>query len=477
MVNGTRGRVRPDTGLRSSTEGVRTLLGDPKRAVIRMSLPLIIAMGVQTLYNLADAVWVSGLGSDALSGVGFFFPMSFMIMALAAGIGIGGGAAISRRIGGRDEAGADNVALHMLLLMVMVSLVITVPAFFLSSRLFEMMGAGDALHEAVSYGRVMFLGTFLVFFPVIGQSVLRAEGDTKRAMVAMIAGSLLNVVLDPVLIYLPPFKMGVAGAAWASLVSMLLTSLLLFYWLFLRKDTFIRLHPSRFIPSLKVVRDIMGVGLPASLQQMSISLNMMIMVLLVVKVGGTDGIAVFSSGWRVTSFAIIPVMGIAAALTSIAAAAYGAKAYHKLRRSLEVGIKMALVIEMAFSLIAFFFAEPLSLLFTWSEGSAHLADDLVVFFRITSLMHFSAAFGMLSSAVFQAIGKGFNSLVVTLLRTVLLTAGFSYLLSVTLGLGLPGIWFGIMLGNLTGAAIGYGWLMAYLRGLGRKGLRTAESTS
>ncbi len=476
MVDGPTGRAGPDAGLRSRTEGVRTLLGDPKRAVIRMSVPLIIAMGVQTVYNLADAVWVSGLGADALSGVGFFFPMSFMIMALAAGVGIGGAAAISRRIGGRDEAGADNVAMHMLILMVLLSIMITVPAAILSPCLFELMGAGDALPEAVSYGRVMFVGTFLLFFPVIGQSVLRAEGDTKRAMVAMIAGSLLNVVLDPVLIYLPPFRMGVAGAAWASLISMLLSSLLLVYWLFLRKDTFIKMHPKEFVPSLKVVKDIMRVGLPASLQQMSISMNMMIMIVLVVKVGGTDGVAVFSSGWRVTSFAIIPVMGIAAALTSIAAAAYGAKAYGKLKRSLEVGIKMALVIEMVFSLIAFFFAEPLSLMFTWAEGSAHLADDLVVFFRITSLMHFSAAFGMLSSAVFQAIGKGFNSLVVTLLRTVLLSAGFSYLLSVNLGLGLPGIWFGITLGNLTGAAIGYGWLMVYLKGLGGRTFRKAEST-
>jgi Na+-driven multidrug efflux pump len=193
------------------------------------------------------------------------------------------------------------------------------------------------------------------------------------------------------------------------------------------------------------------------------------MVLLVVKVGGTDGVAVFSSGWRVTSFAIIPVMGIAAALTSIAAAAYGAKAYGKLNRSLEVGIKMALFIEMSFSVFVFVFARQLTVLFTWAEGSAHLTEDLTLFFRVTSLMHFSAAFGMLSSAVFQAIGRGFNSLVVTLLRTILLSTGFSYILGVTLDLGLPGIWFGITFGNLAGAAVGYGWLIAHLRGLRKNG--------
>lgn len=94
------------------TEGIKILLGDPKKAIIKLSVPMIVAMSVQTVYNVVDAIWVSGVGADALSAVGFFFPFFFTMMALATGLGIGGGSAISRRIGAKDKEGADIVAAH-----------------------------------------------------------------------------------------------------------------------------------------------------------------------------------------------------------------------------------------------------------------------------------------------------------------------------------------------------------------------------
>jgi len=103
------------------TKGIKTLLGDPKKAIITLSLPMIVAMSVQTIYNVVDAIWVSGLGADALSAVGFFFPFFFMLMAIATGIGIGGSSAVSRRIGARDKKGADNVAAHTVVIMLLLT--------------------------------------------------------------------------------------------------------------------------------------------------------------------------------------------------------------------------------------------------------------------------------------------------------------------------------------------------------------------
>ncbi|UCC12802.1 MAG: MATE family efflux transporter, partial [candidate division WOR-3 bacterium] len=102
------------------TEGVATLLGNPKKAIIKLSVPMIIALSVQTIYSFVDALWVAGLGADALSAVGFFFPFFIMIMALANGLGVGGGSAVSRRIGAGDKAGADKVAAHTMVLMLIV---------------------------------------------------------------------------------------------------------------------------------------------------------------------------------------------------------------------------------------------------------------------------------------------------------------------------------------------------------------------
>ncbi|HHD16068.1 MAG TPA: MATE family efflux transporter, partial [Euryarchaeota archaeon] len=201
-------------GFGRPTEGVKTLLGNPRKAIIKLSIPMIIAMSVQTFYNLVDAIWVAGLphGGDALAAIGLFFPFFFLIMALAAGLGIGGGAAISRRIGARDKRGADNVADHMVILVMITALLFTVPMFMAIPGILKSMGARDSLDMAVGYGRIIIGFSVIIFFNNIANAILRAEGDTKRAMYAMILGSGLNIILDPVFIY--GFGLGVEGAAW-----------------------------------------------------------------------------------------------------------------------------------------------------------------------------------------------------------------------------------------------------------------------
>ena len=199
------------------TEGVKTLLDEPKKAIVRLALPMIVAMSVQTIYNFVDAIWVSGLGADALSAVGFFFPFFFMTMAIATGIGLGGGSAISRRIGARDKIGADNVAVHTVVIMFLAAVFLTVPLFIFAEKIFTLLGAGRALAMAVSYARIMFAGTLIIFFANIANAILRSEGDVKRAMFAMVLGAVINIVLDPIFIY--TFGLGVAGAAWATSLS------------------------------------------------------------------------------------------------------------------------------------------------------------------------------------------------------------------------------------------------------------------
>lgn len=456
------------------TEGVRTLLGNPRVAILKLALPMIVAMAVQTVYNLADAIWVSGLGSDALSAVGFFYPFFFMAMALSTGLGIGGGTAISRRIGAQDKEGADNVAIHTIVLMVGIAVMFSIPFFILAPWIFRGMGAGDVTDLTVSYSRVIFGFSIVIFFTNVSNAILRAEGDTKRAMYAIVFGSVMNILLDPIFIYesfrigsveIPLLNLGIAGAAWATVISITTSSILLFYWLFLKRDTYVDFNFRDFQFRWEILKDIGRVGLPASLTQLSMSINMVAMNMVIVPVGGTDGVAIFSTGWRVSTFAILPLMGIAAANTSVAGAAYGARRYDKLSESHRYSVKMGLIIEIVVSVLLFALAPFIMLAFTWSEGSEHLFDDLVMFTRITSLFYMSVAFGMMSGSAFQGIGKGFHSLMVTVLRTVVLTLMMSILLGIVLDLGLRGIWFGIVIGNITGSMLAYAWVRHYIKGL------------
>ena len=182
-------------------ESLDILLGDPKKAILKLALPMIVAMVVQTLYTVVNRIWVSGLGSDAAAAVGFAFPLLFMGTAIATGLGVGGGSAISRRIGAKDKKGADNVAVHTLFVMVIVALLYAVPLFVFAEDIFRAIGAAQTTATAALYARIMYSATIISFFTFIANAILRSEGDAKRAMFAIVLGGVLNAILDPIFIY------------------------------------------------------------------------------------------------------------------------------------------------------------------------------------------------------------------------------------------------------------------------------------
>lgn len=445
------------------TKGVETLLGNPKKAIIKLSLPMILAMSVHTLYTFIDALWVSGLGADALSAVGFFFPFLFMIMALATGIGVGAGAAISRRIGAKDKPGADKVGAHTFVFMLITSFLVTVPLFLAAPSIFKAMGAGDVASMATSYARIFFAGNVIFFFSNIASAVMRAEGDVKRAMYAMMLGAGLNIVLDPIFIYVLDF--GVSGAAWATLLSLFVSSTFLFRWLFVKKVTFIHISFSGFQFKKAITTDILRVGIPASIQQLAMAFSMFLLNLIAVKVGGTDGVAVYSTGWRVAMFAVLPLLGIASAVTSVTGAAYGARDYVKLKKAYLYAIQIGLVIELAVGLLTLLLSPYIAGLFTLTEESLRIRADLIVFLRMMCIYYPTAAFGILSSATFQGTGKGLYSLTTTIIRTIVLSVPLAYVFAVLLDIGLQGVWWGIVTGNVLAGVMAFIWARLFIRHL------------
>lgn len=445
------------------TEGVKTLMGDPKTAILKLSIPMMAAFFIQTIYNLADAIWVSGLGADALAAVGFFFPFFFMALAIGMGLGTGGGAAISRRIGARDTEGANSVATHTLVLMAILAAVIAIPLFVFAGPIFQAIGAGGTTPLAVAYAQIMFGGTFIIFFPSVANAILRAEGDAKRAMYAMAFGSGLNIVLDPIFIYV--LGLGVAGAAWASVLSMGATSLFMMNWMFLRKDTYVRFAFRGFRFEGAVLRDIFRVGLPASVMFLTMSFMVFIMNLIIVNFGGTDGVAIFATGWRVVTLATLPVIGIGTAIVTVAGAAFGSGEYKRLDIAYMYAIRLGLMIEVLAAIAVFVLASQIALAFTWAEDAARIGPGLVQFLVITTLTYPAVAFGPASSSLFQGVGKGMSALVVTIVRTVVLMPPLALFFAYFAGLGLSGVWWGIVLANALGASVAFIWARAYLRSI------------
>lgn len=461
----------------NETKGVKTLLGEPKRAIIRLAVPMIIAMSAHTLYNLVDALWVSGFGKDffttadvpevgtgALAAVGFVMPFFMMIFSVAIGLGVGGGSAISRRIGANDKKGADNVAIHSIIIAILIAIIFTILLFLFADRIFISIGAKEAAGMAISYGRVIFAGSIVVLFTNVAYAILRGEGDAQRAMYAMMFGAGLNIVIDPIFIY--TFRLGVTGAAYATVLSMFITSVILIYWLFFRKDTYVTFKFRDFKFNKEIIKDIFRVGLPASVQQLSMSFTMLIIIIIITFVGGgDDGVAVYNTGWRIVAIAILPLLGTATAVTSVTGAAFGARSYEKLNTAYMYAIKIGLIIEIFLGIAIFVLAPLITAVFTTTPDAVRIQSDLEMFLKITCLFYPGAAFGIAASAMFQGTGKGTYALIATLLRTIVLTVILAFIFSYIFETGIIGIWWALVVANLIGSFVSFAWGKLYIRKL------------
>ncbi len=457
--------VSGSSSVSDATSGVSLLLGDPKKAIRQLSGPLIIAMVLYSTYNIVNAIWVAGLGSEALAAVGFVTPLFLVLVGLGNGLGAGTTSLIARRIGAGDRAGADNAAVHAVMLTTVISIIVTIPLVLLTPDIALLFGAGKVAGLCAEYGRVVFGGTILLLLTSVGSAILRAEGDTKRAMYLMALSALMNMVLDPLLIYTA--GLGISGAAWGMIISQIFVAIILAYWFFVRKDTYVSISGLSYSYQRQTMRDILGVGIPASLEFFLMSFLAIVINGLLVTVAGTDAVAVYTAGWRVVIFAIIPLAAIGTSVISVAGAAFGGRRYEKLPDILDYSVKIGLMIAISLSIFTWLFAHQIALIFTYSPESSHLAPSIAAFLSTMCLFYPFVPPGIMSGSLFQGVGKGVTSLILNVLRNLLFIAVFAYLLGIVLGYGEHGIWWGIVAGDIMGGTTAFVWAKVYLSRLVR----------
>lgn len=439
------------------TKAVEDLLGEPKKAILKLSIPTIIAMLVQTFYNIVDGFWVAGLGTDTLAAVGLFFPFFFIITSLGVGIGVGGSSAISRRIGARKKKEAENTAEHTIILGLVVSIIISILGLvFVEKIMIGLSGKAEKVVKiAITYSRVIFWGTPFLIFSNIGSAILRGEGDAKRAMYGILIGAILNIIMDPIFIY--TFKMATLGAAIATVLSMMISSLFLINWIFRKKITYLDISIKNFKYKKEILWEILQVGVPSTLAQLSMAISMLFLNKIVVLVGTTDGVAIFTSGWRIVMIATTPILGMATGVIAVTGAAYGERNKEKLKTAYLYSIKSGALLELFIALIIFLFAKEISSIFTYSRESIRISDELIRFLRISTLFYLFLPASILTSAMFRGINKGLYSLIVTIIRTFLLQIPIAFFLSFCIKMGLQGVWWGIVLGDILSSFITFSW--------------------
>lgn len=438
-----------------SSDNVNIMLENPKKALIKMSIPLIISLLITSFYNLIDAAWVSGLGADALAGVGFFTPVFMILMGFGNGLGSGAAFALSKYLGEDDKSKADNASVHSIILDIAVSLILTIILLVLLNPILNAMGAGQTIGYATDYGIIILSGSVFIILSNALYGIFRGEGDTTRPMYAMIASAIVNMILDPIFIY--TLNLGVRGAAIATIISSVFVILILLYWFYIKKDTYLRPDLVNFQFKKDISKDIVKVGIPASIQLLNNAFFAAVFSALLTFVGSTDSVAVYSTGWRIVTIGTMPLLAIGTALISVIAANYGAKNYKNIQITHRYSMKISIVIAFAVAIMTNVFAGNIASIFSSSGSSVRIASELSCFLSWIVIYYPTMAVGVNSTYVFQGIGKGITAMFQTIMRETGFTIFFAVVLGVFLGYGVWGAWMGIVLGEIVSNNITMVW--------------------
>jgi len=438
----------------SGHEGVDALLGDPRKNLMKLALPVMVSFLVHSLYSFVDSIWLSflpGQAAQSLAAIGYVFPLMFFMIAITYGMGMGVNAVVAQRIGASDKAGADAAAKNAFALYIIGGIIASIGMTVFARPLMRAIGAGEVLDQAVAYGQIVYSGLFFFF---IGQGpifILRGEGDTKRPMYAMVSGSVMNMVLDPILIFGAGW--GLEGAAAATVVSRTLTAVYMLWWIFVRKGTYLDMSLRGFHFQWDTIRAIFRIGIPTAFAEFIEASTMLLFNAIITLAAGADGVSVAMAGFRLIAMAGLPNAGISSAVVSVAGAAWGAKDHAKMRLGLITAWKWGFAIQLVTVTLMFTLAPLLAGIFTQDTTMAHLHGEITVMLRIMGLTLFMASFFLPCWSAFQGAGFAGTIAFLTIYSSILVSLPAAYLIAIVADVGLSGVWWGMIVGDAAVALI------------------------
>jgi len=432
---------------------LQAFTNDPFMSMWRLAVPIMISIGIQTLYTLIDMIYIGRLGGDAIAAVAFNMPIFFFIMGLSFGLGNGVTASIARFIGSSDKANADNSAEHAVAMGALISLILTVSGLLFGKNILLFIGCtDDILPLAWDYLKVSCYGLSFGIFSGFFRSILAGEGEMKLPMIVAGLGTVLNTILDPIFIFY--MKLGVAGAAWATTMSQIVVFFVFIYMLFVKRHTYVRFRLKDFSFSSYIIYDIIKVGIPVSMSMVVMSVGQLVFNRLLVNFS-TDAVAAYQIGGRLDMIVFLPIFGIASALTTIIGMFYGAKEFDKIKLISFYGIKSSLLITSISSVFLFIFAPSVVKIFTEDLQIQNISID---YLRIMSLMFPFISVGLTIGRILQGLGRGMPSLIITIVRVIGLAGPLAYYFTFVLDKPVEWIWYSMFVSGILATTISITWL-------------------
>ena len=432
---------------------LKSFLNNPVKSMWNLAIPIMIGMGIQTLYTIIDMIFIGRLGGDAIAAVAFNMPIFFFIMGLSFGLGNGVTASIARFIGAEDKVNADNSAEHALAFAFIISTVLTLSGLFYGKRILSFMGCtNEILPLAWDYLRISCYGISFGVFSGFFRSILAGEGEMKLPMIVAGLGTVLNTILDPIFIFYLDY--GVSGAAWATTISQIIVWCIFVYMLFIKDQTYVQFKLKDFTPSSYIMLDIVKVGVPVSMSMIVMALGQLVFNRLLVKFS-TSAVAAYQIGGRIDMLVFLPIFGIASALTTIIGMFYGANEIDKIKFISWYGIKSSVIITSICSIFLFLFAPIVISVFT---SDSYIQEISIYYLRTISILFPFISIGLTIGRILQGLGTGMPSLIITIIRVIGVAGPLAYYFTYVMDKPVEWIWYSMFISGIFATFISVTWI-------------------
>ena len=403
------------------------------KLLLSMSVPIMLSMLVMALYNIVDSIFVSRISENALNAVSLAFPVQTLMTSVATGTGVGINALLSKSLGEKRFERANLTAVNALFLTLCSYAVFGVAGALFSRQFFLLQtDVPEIVEGGTSYLMICTVFSFGVFFQITLERLLQSTGKTIYSMITQMAGAILNIILDPIFIFV--LDLGVAGAAWATIIGEIVAACLSIY-LNASRNTELSIKLRGFRPNGEIIRKIYAVGVP-SIIMASIG-SVMTFCMNNILIGfTTTATAVFGVYFKLQSFVFMPVFGLNNGMVPIVAYNFGARKPERMIKTVKLAACYATAIMVVG--VAIFQLFP-DVLLGFFDASDYMLEIGVPALRIICLSFLLAGFGIVSSSFFQALGHGVLSLIISLVRQLIVLLPAAWLLSLSGQLGL--VWW------------------------------------
>jgi len=432
------------------------------KLLLKLSLPATFGMLINGLYNLVDTIFIGrGVGTDAIGGLALSFPAQMIIMGFGIAIGQGAASVVSRNLGAQNDQRARRAAGNAFAMALTAGLLILIFGRLFLEPLLNLLGATDTLRVYIrDYLSIILLGSPFIALAMVSNNLLRAEGKAKISMVVMLVGAGTNIILDPIFIFV--FRMGVSGAAWATIIGQFISFLYASRYFLMRK-TIVQVRVKHWVPQGSVVREILSLGFPAFVRQGGQSIVAVMLNNMLGRYGGDIYISAYGVVNRLLMFLLMPLFGTVQGFQPVAGFNYGAGLYHRVRKTLKLTIIYATTYTTTGFLLLFFMPRFFAGIFSTDPV---LIDTVVYVVRYVIAVFPFLGIQIIGGAYFLVIGKSFPSLILNLSRQFLLLIP---LLLILPGIfGLTGLLVSFPIADFLATIITVVWLLVELRHLDNK---------